>query len=199
MIVFDFEWNRGYDKTPLDEILQIGAVRVERLGGPVTDSFNVFIRPVVHKRFDPGAKKLPELHRSLEEGTDFPSAMEAFRRWCGEETVFASWGSDDFKTLARNCAYWKVPPLTPGETYDLQRAFSLRVGTRQQVALYRAVEYCGIPDAFSFHNALYDAFYTSVVAQWLPAEPQADEKGRKSGGKGEKKRRRRYYRPARKP
>ena len=28
MIVVDLEWNRGYDKTPLDEILQIGAVRL---------------------------------------------------------------------------------------------------------------------------------------------------------------------------
>ena len=27
MIVLDLEWNRSYDKKPLDEILQIGAVR----------------------------------------------------------------------------------------------------------------------------------------------------------------------------
>ena len=56
MIILDLEWNRSYDKTPLNEILQIGAVRVGRLGGPVLDSFNVYIRPTVHKRFDPGAK-----------------------------------------------------------------------------------------------------------------------------------------------
>ena len=28
MIILDFEWNRGYDGKPLDEILQIGAVRL---------------------------------------------------------------------------------------------------------------------------------------------------------------------------
>ena len=32
MIVLDLEWNRGYDKKPLNEILQIGAVRVEQIG-----------------------------------------------------------------------------------------------------------------------------------------------------------------------
>ena len=37
----------------------------------------------------------------------------------------------------------------------LQAAFSLRVGTSQGVALYRAVEYCGIPASFTFHNALF--------------------------------------------
>ena len=170
MIVFDFEWNRGYDKTPLDEILQIGAVRVDSLGGPVTDTFNVYIRPAVHKRFDPGARKLPELQASLESHVTFCSAMEAFRAWCGAETVFASWGGDDFKSLERNCEYWKVPAMRPGETYDLQKAFSYLVGTRQQVALSRAVEYCGIPDVFDFHNALNDSLYTAVVAQWLTPE-----------------------------
>lgn len=170
MIIFDFEWNRGYDKKPLDEILQIGAVRVDRLGGPVTDTFNVYIRPVVHKKFDPGAKKLPELEASRRSQVDFPTAMECFRTWCGTETVFAAWGNDDLKTLERNCAYWNVPPLTAGETLDLQRAFSCLVGTGQQVALQRAVEYCGIPDAFDFHDALYDSFYTSVVAEWITPE-----------------------------
>lgn len=170
MIIFDFEWNRGYDKTPLDEILQIGAVRVDRLGGPVRDTFNVYIRPAVHKKFDLGAKKLPELETSRHSQVDFPTAMERFRAWCGAERVFAAWGSDDLKTLGRNCAYWKVAPLTTGETLDLQRAFSCLVGTGQQVALWRAVEYCGLPDVFDFHNALYDAFYTSVVAEWITPE-----------------------------
>ena len=40
MIILDLEWNRSYDKKPLDEILQIGAVRVDRLGGPVTDTLD---------------------------------------------------------------------------------------------------------------------------------------------------------------
>ena len=40
MIVLDLEWNRGYDKKPLDEVLQIGAVRMDGLGGPITDTFN---------------------------------------------------------------------------------------------------------------------------------------------------------------
>ena len=129
MIIFDFEWNRGYDKKPLDEILQIGAVRVDRLGGPVTDTFNVYIRPVVHKKFDPGAKKLPELEASRRSQVDFPTAMECFHTWCGTETVFAAWGNDDLKNLERNCAYWNVPPLTAGETLDLQRFYIEKPGS----------------------------------------------------------------------
>lgn len=182
MIILDLEWNRSYDKKPLDEILQIGAVRVERVGGPIVDSFNVFIHPVVHKRFDPGAKKLPELQESIRSDVDFPTALERFRTWCAGETDFAAWGGgDDFKALRQNCEYYHVPPVPVETVHDLQMAFSFLAGTSQQVALRRAVEYCGIPDLFDYHNALNDAMYTAVVAQWLTPEALAYRSERRAG------------------
>ena len=89
MIVLDLEWNRGYDKKPLDEVLQIGAVRMDGLGGPITDTFNAYIRPRVHKCLNHLAKELPELASILASKLTFPQAMEDFRRWCGGERVFA--------------------------------------------------------------------------------------------------------------
>ena len=59
MIVLDLEWNRGYDKTPLEEILQIGAVKLDKLGGTITDTFCIFVHPCVHRNFPP--KSLPLL------------------------------------------------------------------------------------------------------------------------------------------
>ena len=56
MIIMDLEWNRGYDTKPLNELLQIGAVRMDSLNGPIADVFNIYIRPSVHKKFDMGAK-----------------------------------------------------------------------------------------------------------------------------------------------
>ena len=170
MIIFDLEWNRSSDKIPLEEILQIGAVRLEKMGGPITDTFNIFIRPCVHKKLNRTAKALPELRRSLESPVKFPAALKAFLAWCGEETVFAGWGGDDFDVLRQNCAYWNLPALKPVEQVDLQMAFSLRLGIRQGVALSRAVEYCGIPDTFTFHNALNDAMYTALLTAWISPE-----------------------------
>lgn len=170
MIILDLEWNRSYDKIQLEEILQIGAVRLDRLGGRILDTFCVFIRPCVHKKLNRTAKTLPELRSALESHTKFPAALRAFRDWCGDETVFADWGGDDFEVLRQNCAYWKLPAPKPVQLLDLQAAFSLRVGTNQGVALYRAVEYCGIPDVFTFHNALNDAMYTALVSAWIKPE-----------------------------
>ena len=58
MIVFDLEWNGGWGKVKLNEVLQIGAVKLARLGGPVVDSFRAFVKPVVHKKLNRAAKGL---------------------------------------------------------------------------------------------------------------------------------------------
>ena len=165
MIVLDLEWNRSYDNIPLEEILQIGAVRLDRLGGRITDTFNIYIRPQVHKKFNRSAKTLPELPESVRSKTSFPAALKAFLDWCGEETVFAGWGGDDFLVLAQNCAYWHLPLPQIHRQLDLQSAFSLMLGTGQRVALHWAVEYCRIPAPFTFHNALHDAVYTAAVGE----------------------------------
>ena len=173
MIVLDMEWNRGYDKKPLNEILQIGAVRMERPGGPIVDVFNACIRPTVHKKFDLGAKKLPELGAFKASHQRFPGAAEAFRAWCGGDRVFAGWGGGDIETLNENCKYWGLAPFEAGEFFDFQRAFAHAVGADQQIALWRAAEYCGIPDVFDYHSAVNDAMYTAVLSRWLTQEDLA--------------------------
>lgn len=170
MIILDLEWNSGYDKTPLEEILQIGAVRLDRLGGTIQDTFSVFVHPCVHKKFNRTAKALPELCASLNAPYDFPTALELFVEWCGEDRVFADWGGDDFLVLRQNCDFWKVPIPQVDRLIDLQAAFSVKAGTNQGVALFRAVEYCGIPAPFTFHNALNDAVYTALLTDWISEE-----------------------------
>ena len=173
MIIIDLEWNRSYDKIPLEEILQIGAVKIDRMGGPITDTFSVFIHPRVHKKFNRTAKALPELQASLDSRLDFASALSAFLDWCGEDRIFADWGGDDFEVLKQNCSFWNLPVPEAQQLIDLQAAFSLRVGTNQGVALYRAAEYCGIPTPFDFHNALNDCVYTAMITAWLNEDTMA--------------------------
>ena len=166
MVVLDLEWNRGYDKTPLDEILQIGAVRLDRPGGTIVDTFCVYIRPQVHRRLNRTAKQLPEIQASLQSQMDFQEGYERFLRWCGQDGDFAAWGCDEIDTLNQNAAYWHLPQLCPRTVYDLQTAFSLTLGTMQNLALWWAVDYCRIPEVFDFHNALNDAMYTALVSRW---------------------------------
>lgn len=174
MIVLDLEFNSGMYGERLEEVLQIGAVRCERLGGPIKDTFNVFIKPRVHRRLSPGAKVLPELRSSIDSQVSFKEAIAAFTEWCGDETEFAEWGRDDFKILGRNGVYWGVDVRLPERYYDIQSAFSKTLWQSNGFQLYTAAEYCGIPDSFVFHNALNDAVYTCLVGGYIRADALAE-------------------------
>ena len=176
MVILDLEWNTGYDKNPLEEILQIGAVRLDRLGGRITDTFCAYIRPQVHRGFSPPVKHLPELQSSLNSELDFPAAYGAFRAWCGCETEFAQWGHDDLDALKANCAYWDLPLPEAEKVYDFQWAFSAMLGQDRQIRLCDAAAYLQIPAPFCFHNALHDALYTAMVGEWMGEERALAEK-----------------------
>lgn len=166
MVILDLEFNSGMYGERLEEILQIGAVKCHKLGGPITGTFNAFIRPRVHKRFSPGARVLPELERSVRSSATFKEALEEFVDWCGDETEFGEWGRDDYKILARNAAYFGLKYDFPEKCLDIQAAFAKTLGQVNAVPLYLACEYCRIPDSFVFHNALNDAVYTCLVGEY---------------------------------
>ena len=66
MIILDLEWNRGYDNKPLEEVLQIGAVR---LAGLVPEDFSMaaaFLRGMPAKEDSPGMKALYRVAGRLE-------------------------------------------------------------------------------------------------------------------------------------
>ncbi len=171
MIVFDLEWNSGlYDRVRLDEILQIGAVKLQTPGGPILDSFNAYIRPWIHRRFSPAAAALPDLALSQGSQVDFPAALEDFLAWCGEDRVFASWGNSDLAVLLNNRAYWQLKARLPETFVDIQRAFGRAVGASDNLSLEWCAEYCGVPDIFDPHNALADAVYTACVGRLLTQE-----------------------------
>lgn len=168
MIILDLEWNSGCGAECFNEILQIGAVRINQLGGKIVDTFCVYIKPCVLKEFSPPAQGLPDLQLSIDSLVDLSSGISSFFQWCGDDSEFASWGLDDFGILAENIDYCKQHYTLPDKLFDLQSAFSSTLYTEARIALYKAVTYCKIPAIFDFHNALHDALYAATIGESIP-------------------------------
>ena len=183
MIVFDLEWTQPFGQDSMEEIIQIGAVKINELGNPITDSFTVYIKPAVYQELSPIAKRLPDVALSMDSEVVFPAAYQAFVDWCADDTVFASWGGQDIGGLVKNAKHWELPRFTVTESYNLQAAFCRTLDADRQISLETAASYCQLPAVFSFHNALYDAVYAAMVAGWIdPAAlptPPKDKKPQK--------------------
>ena len=112
-IVLDMEWNQPWPGSPSaqktlpvpvrGEIIQIGAVRILE-DQTVADEFQIMIRPRFFRRLNRRVSKLTGIQESELKalGVPFPQAMEQFRAWCGESTVFLTWGFDDITVLRDN-------------------------------------------------------------------------------------------------
>ena len=169
MIVLDLEWNQPFGGRRMEEIIQIGAVRLAEPGGAVQGWFNMHVKPVIYPKLSPVARKLPESAQALTADVCFPEAYQAFLDWCGGDTLWAEWGAQDHGVLAANAAYWKLSPPPVTACIDLQAAFgrTLGIGLGRRMALEHAAEYCALPLIYEFHNALHDALYAALVTAWM--------------------------------
>lgn len=189
-IVLDMEWNQPWPgspsaKKPLPvqirgEIIQIGAVRVSEEQA-VQDEFQVMVLPKYYKRLNRRVSKLTGIKENQlkAEGIPFPEAMEQFRSWCGEDTVFLTWGFDDIYILRENLELFGLPKDWTERWYNAQMIFNAQTdGSSAQKALKTAMEMFQIEASRPAHDALGDAYHTALICAKLDLNKGISSYGR---------------------
>jgi len=186
-IGLDMEWNQPWPGSPSSrktlpvairgEIIQIGAVRVSE-NAQVLDEFQVLVKPKIYRHLNRRVSKLTGIKeaRLRDEGIPFPEAMEQFRRWCGEDIVFLTWGFDDIGILRENLRLFGLPDDWTGKWYNAQMIFNAQTdGSNSQKALKTAMEIFGIEASRPAHDALGDAYHTALICARLDLKRGAQE------------------------
>ena len=183
-IILDLEWNQpisyhspAYKSVGgklLFEMIQIGAVKVNDQM-EVVDSFDQLIQPQHYIKLHPRIARITHIDQeALMDAPLFPEAIKAFAAWCGEDYALITWGPDDISVLNQNLTFFQCDTQL-SKIYDLQKLFGDFAGQpKDRKGLKAAMEQLGInPDEenMPFHNAVYDAYYTSLVFAKMP-EPE---------------------------
>ena len=178
-ITLDLEWNQAYrqqllavqkriSQRLLGEVMQIGAVKLDESLSPC-GSFQIIVRPRFFRKIHRHVRDLTHITQEMmDRGTTLQDAGERFRRWCGEDFAFLTWGPDDIPMLKDNFRANKMDGSWLDNTYDLQRIFNMQTdGQSKQRSLEYAMEHFGIPQNLPPHDALNDAYFTALVAARL--------------------------------
>ena len=192
LIVFDMEWNMGYQPRTFEyhgveqlvrgEIIQIGAVKME--GQEIRDTFRVNLRPRMFKKLHHHVAKVTGLtQKDLNEGMPIAEGLRKFREWCGEDAALGEWGLDDIPVLKQNLYLTGQDENWPTQWYDLQKVYTAQRPLKEGegLSLESVVERLGIEKGEDFHDALADAMYTAKViqkvdiAKGLAAYPNEEE------------------------
>ena len=174
--VFDLEFNQGFDKklnkTVSDEkcpfeILQIGAVKLDA-DLNIIDTFNTFVKPNIYKEIHPFIKKMTNIiHEDVKDAPNFPQAFNNFKEFMNnDKNILCVWGNGDLKELYRNIKYYNLSTENLSNTYiNVQHHASIYFNnpTGKSIGLQNAITLLQLNQDKSYHNALNDAYYTSLV------------------------------------
>ncbi|MBR1763183.1 MAG: exonuclease domain-containing protein [Eubacterium sp.] len=172
-IIFDLEWNNGYNHALhryINEIIEIGAVKLDG-NLNVVDTFKQLVIPEFTKKLSSRCKRITNISSEeiKENAIFFSDAFSDFERWCGNgDNLFMSWSNSDLFVLSNNfllynnnCSVSFIHKYCDVQKYCM--AFVKRDGenSNNQIGLSNCAELMGIEvDTESLHRALADCFVT---------------------------------------
>ena len=178
-ITLDLEWNQAYAQKALavqrrpscrlrGEVIQIGAVKLDSRMN-ICGSYQIIVKPQYFKKLHRHVSELTGItQEQMDMGTPLPEAAERFKKWCGKDFVFLTWGPDDIPMLKENFNVHDIPSAWLDKVYDLQLIFSRQTeDSTKQRSLEYAMEHFGLEQHLPAHDALNDAYFTALVAKAL--------------------------------
>ncbi len=175
-IVFDLEWNMPFSSQNMvkepsmlrGEIFEIGAVKLDE-DFKIEDKFKSNIKPTYYKKMHYAVAKLTKIRTAQLNSypKTFRQVFADFRKWCGEEFAFITWGSDDITILEENIVIHGFDKEFIPKCYDLQLIFDNQIAKEnRQHSLSSVIKLLGEPE-FEAHDALNDAISTAFVCHHL--------------------------------
>ena len=178
-ITLDLEWNQAYVQKALavqrrlacrlrGEVIQIGAVKMDSRMN-ICGSYQIIVKPQYFKKLHRHVSELTGItQEQMDLGTPLPEAAERFKKWCGKDFCFLTWGPDDIPMLKENFNVHDIPSGWLDKVYDLQVIFNRQTDdTTKQRSLEYAMDYFGLEQHLPAHDALNDAYFTALVAKEL--------------------------------
>lgn len=159
------------------EIIEIGAVKLDEAFAE-TDSFQAFVRPVVHPHLTKFCTDLTSItQEEVEAAPGFPDVFGSFLEWVGAPPKwFVTWGDFDRILFKRDCdRHTAVFPQWMFRRHCNLRGMSIRRdGTAP--SLETALREKGLSLDGTQHRAIHDARNTAKLVPYILGNASAAEK-----------------------
>lgn len=178
-LIFDLEFNQAGEteenqdvlisKCPM-EIIQIGALKLNEKFQTIS-SFSSLVKPEVYRNLQPFVEFITGIDKKdLSAAKPFDEVYKEFVEMIDDTSILCVWGMADIKELFRNAQYYNLDTAKIPKVYiNVQKYASqyLHCSKRSLVGLRNAVEILKIPIKSRFHDAYWDAYYTSEIFKYI--------------------------------
>ncbi|HDX9609786.1 TPA: exonuclease [Bacillus toyonensis] len=184
-IVFDIERNfRPYKSEDPSEIVDIGAVKIDVSTMKVIGEFSELVKPSAP--LTRHTTKLTGITKKDLIGVEkFPQIIEKFIQFIGEDSIFISWGKEDYHFLSHDCTLHglECPCMEKDSRFDLQKfVFQAYEELFEHTpSLQFAVEQLGLTWEGKQHRALADAENTANILLKVYSERDINKRYKRHG------------------
>jgi inhibitor of KinA sporulation pathway (predicted exonuclease) len=166
-IIFDLEWVATFYKGQMPEVISIGAVKLREDNGRLVKvgQYDAYVRPLKAKALNKRTIKMTGIRpQDVSTKEDFPKAWKRFVKWFGEEEYYLlTWGTEDVRTLIRNCKQHRMTLEWLRNYNDLQAEFGRIHELKNQLGLIHALEMLTLEPVGKHHSAVDDARNTAEI------------------------------------
>lgn len=183
--MFDIERNfRPYKSEDPSEIVDIGAVKIDVSTMKVIGEFSELVKPSApltrHTTKLTGITK-----KDLIGVGNFPQIIEKFIQFIGEDSIFVSWGKEDYRFLSQDCTLYGVecPCMEKESRFDVQKfVFQAYEELFEHTpSLQFAVDQLGLTWEGKQHRALADAENTANIFLKVYGERDINKRYKRHG------------------
>lgn len=153
------------------EIIEIGAVMLNRSTWKIDSEYQQFIKPVRHPNLTEFCTELTTItQQDLETAPTFPEVIPQFKQWIDSypDNIFCSWGNYDKKQFILDCEFHDITYPFGAEHRNIKKEFSLYLGDKKKrFGMAQALDELGLELQGTHHRGIDDARNIAAIYKYM--------------------------------
>ncbi len=152
--------DKGSIKRGEMEIIEIGAVMVDKSAFNILDEFQIFIKPVRNPVLTSFCKELTSItQQQVDKSLYFPEAIKGFKNWLYQFNNFAfcSWGDYDKNQIEIDCLFHNQTNPINASHFNIKKEFSITQDLKKKLGMAQALKHVSLSLDGTHHRGIDDA------------------------------------------
>jgi len=159
------------------EIIEIGAVMLNRSTWEIDSEFQQFIKPIIHPQLTDFCTELTTItQQDVDTAATFPEVITQLQEWMLSfaNYIFCSWGNYDKTQFIQDCKFHQIPYPFASEHRNIKQEFSEYLGVSRKFGMAQALQHLGMELQGTHHRGIDDARNIAAIFKYMH-----NQKGRK--------------------
>ncbi|MBD2566865.1 3'-5' exonuclease [Anabaena lutea] len=159
------------------EIIEIGAVMLNRKTWELDSEFQHFIQPVINPQLTAFCTELTSIsQQQVDAAPHFPEVMSKLIEWMNSfpNYIFCSWGNYDKSQFLQDCKFHHVPYPFGSEHRNIKNEFSEYLGVSHKFGMAQALKHLNMELQGTHHRGIDDARNIAAIYRHMQTNKRSN-------------------------